>query len=327
MTETIHSATFPHGTPPGAVDSGAFLTVTGPGMRRAAAPGHFNTADNGMFSAGTIWTLEGDNATLAPDDILQRDAFSSPPEAVAPGTGLVPTSASMNLTSLAPSASAGATGLAFARPVACFCAATRIATPRGPVAVERLAIGAMVKTDRGPRRIKWIGKSAYDGRFIAGNHLAQPIRIRRHALGFNIPSRDLFISPQHAICEDNVLVPAWRLVNGASITQADDIAEIFYFHVELDEHAIIFAENAPVESFLDTGCRGRFQNAGEFSALYPGPQAPPHSCRPRIEDGFLLAAIQSRINARAGIAPAPRHRNAAGAHRGDQPLPARLGAG
>jgi hypothetical protein len=53
-----------------------------------------------------------------------------------------------------------------------------------------------------------------------------PVRLRRHALGFNILSRDLWVSPDHAICVDNVLVPAWRLVNGVSVIQVESVERV-----------------------------------------------------------------------------------------------------
>ena len=66
--------------------------------------------------------------------------------------------------------------------VSCFCARTNIRTPLGNVAVERLQIGDLVTTTHGAAPVRWIGKRAYDGTFIAGNHQALPIKIRRHAL-------------------------------------------------------------------------------------------------------------------------------------------------
>ena len=188
---------------------------------------------------------------------------------------------------------------------ACFCAGTRIDTPHGGAPVEKLAIGDVVTTDLGPARIKWIGRRAYDGAFIAGNHLALPVKIRRHALGFNVPSRDVFLSADHGVCEGGVFVPAWRLVNGVSITQAQSVERVEYFHIELEKPAVIFAENMPAESFVDADCRARFQNAAEYDLLYPEPATPQNPCRPRIEDGFLLQRIKQRIDARAGLTPKP----------------------
>jgi hypothetical protein len=84
----------------------------------------------------------------------------------------------------------------------CFVADTKITTRRGKVAVQNLKIGDLVKSIHGDWNvIKWIGTRSYEGRFIAGNHLALPVCIKRHAIAKNIPSRDLFVSPDHTICE------------------------------------------------------------------------------------------------------------------------------
>jgi hypothetical protein len=181
--------------------------------------------------------------------------------------------------------------------VACFCRGTRIATPRGNIAVENLAVGGLVKTTRGPAAIKWIGTRAYAGRFIAGNRNALPICIRRHAIAFNIPARDLYLSPDHAICEGGVLVHAHLLVNGVSITQVEAVDSVEYFHIELENHGILFAENLPTESFIDENARHRFANA--HTAPASAPQKP---CLPRVAEGFHLHNIKSRIARRAGIA-------------------------
>ena len=42
-----------------------------------------------------------------------------------------------------------------------------------------------------------------------------------------------------------------------------------YYHLELDAHAVIFAENAPAESYLETGNRHAFENAGGAMMLHP----------------------------------------------------------
>ena len=183
----------------------------------------------------------------------------------------------------------------------CFCEGTLIRTEAGETRVEQLQIGDTVQTHSGAaRRIKWIGNRSYDGKFIAGNHLMLPICIKADAIADGVPARDLHVSPGHAIYCSGALVPAWRLVNGVSITQAQQVDHVTYYHVELESHDVIFAENCPAESFLDdTGFRGQFHNAAEFTALYPEDTAAPGL--ERTESGYLLAAIQHQLAARAGV--------------------------
>ncbi len=191
----------------------------------------------------------------------------------------------------------------------CYCPGTLIRTSKGEVAVEDLAIGDRLATlHGGSRPIKWIGRRSYAGRFIGREPLMLPVRIGQGAIADNVPARDLWVSPGHAICIDGVLVPAWLLVNGASITQAESVESVTYIHLELEDHEVIFAESCPAESYLDIGGRGQFHNAAEFGALYPDhsprPVAP---CLPRLEHGFALEAIQHRLAVRAGVTLPSEH--------------------
>ncbi len=191
---------------------------------------------------------------------------------------------------------------------ACYAAGTRIATATGEVTVEDLAIGDYVETlHAGLQKIKWIGRRSYDGRFIAGNRDVLPICIKQHAIAEEVPARDLFVSPGHAICIDGALIHAIRLVNGVSITQSNYVDSVTYYHIELETHEIIFAENCPAETFLGEDFRKQFQNAWQFSHLYPGESSTETTCLPRLDSGFQLHAIQRRIAARAGIAMPATH--------------------
>jgi len=175
-----------------------------------------------------------------------------------------------------------------------------------------LAIGDKVVTLSGEGRpIRWIERRAYDSRFVAGNRVVLPIRIAAGALADGVPSRDLWVSPEHSLYIDGVLVPARQVVNGATIVQAEEIERIEYFHIELASHDIVFAEGAPSESFVDCDSRGMFQNSDEFARLYPGDARSAWDfCAPRVERGSAgLDAIGAALFERAypnGRSPAGR---------------------
>jgi hypothetical protein len=191
--------------------------------------------------------------------------------------------------------------------IACYCRGTLIATERGEVPVEALAIGDPILTASGRLRpIKWIGRRSYCGRFIMGRKDILPICFKAGSLADGVPRRDLWISPHHAMAFDGVLIEAKDLVNGVSIVQAEDVDEVEYFHVELDSHDVILAEGAPSETFVDDDSRLMFHNAHEYAALYPGEaRRPARYCAPRLDSGDEVETVRRKLAQRAGVAVAP----------------------
>lgn len=190
----------------------------------------------------------------------------------------------------------------------CFLAGTHIRTPAGETRVEDLQIGdAVVTLHAGIQRIKWIGQRCYDAPFATKNLGLQPVCIRRAALAPGVPARDLWVSPGHGIKLGGVLVHAQRLVNGVTVIQPGTIARIEYFHIELENHEVIFAEGCEAESFLALDFRERFHNAAQYHLLYPAGVARASICLPLLDDGFLLAALLDRVAARAGLARKAAH--------------------
>jgi hypothetical protein len=188
----------------------------------------------------------------------------------------------------------------------CYCRGTLVRTPCGNKRVEKLQIGDEVMTASGAARpIKWIGRRSYNGRFVMGRKDILPVCIKAGALADNVPRRDLWISPNHAMYfEDNldgVLIEAKDLVNGASIVQAERVDEVEYFHIELDTHDILIAEGALSESFIDDDSRGMFHNANEYRALYPAAATITRYCAPRLDEGYEVEAIRQGLAVRAGL--------------------------
>jgi hypothetical protein len=137
--------------------------------------------------------------------------------------------------------------------IPCFAAGTRIATPRGERLVEELKPGDEVLTVLGEiLPIVWVGHRVVDCTAHPEPERVWPIRIQAHAFAQDAPHRDLFLSPDHAILAQRVLIPAKQLVNGTTIRQVERPV-ITYHHIELTRHAVILSEGLPTESFLDTG--------------------------------------------------------------------------
>jgi hypothetical protein len=144
---------------------------------------------------------------------------------------------------------------------ACFASGTRIAGRFGNVPVEALRAGDLVRTTRGELTpVRWMGFRRIDLARHPRKLDVMPVRVHAHAFGDGLPARDLVLSPDHAVYVDGRLIPIRYLINNVSIVQ-ETRAAITYWHVELDQHDIILAEDLPCESYLDTGNRNAFENA------------------------------------------------------------------
>ena len=176
--------------------------------------------------------------------------------------------AGLNQTIFAASNTAG-NGSVLIQEVTCFLGGTHILTTKGEITVETLTIGdEVVLADGSVKPVRWLGRNTVATRFADPLRFA-PIRIRAGALGSGLPLRDLLVSPDHAIFVDGALIHAAALVNGRSIVREANMPESFvYYHVELDSHALILAEGAMTESFVDNVDRMAFDNWAEHDGLY-----------------------------------------------------------
>jgi hypothetical protein len=183
----------------------------------------------------------------------------------------------------------------------CFLEGTMIASPGGSVAVEALQPGALVMTEDGnAETVRWIGIRTVSTKF-ADPLRAYPIRIAAGALDDSVPARDLYLSPDHALLVDGILVQASALVNGSSVRRQAEMPESFtYYHVELASHALIFAENTPAETFVDNADRGHFDNWD----THPDHGAIAEMDLPRAKSARQIPpATRTRIEARAARRP------------------------
>jgi hypothetical protein len=198
----------------------------------------------------------------------------------------------------------------------CFLADTQIRTPAGEVAVEMLRPGEQVTTlvegQEVPRTIKWLGHRRIDLTSHPRPETVAPICIEHDAFADGIPHRDLLVSPDHAIFVDGMLICARQLVNGTTIRQELSWTAVDYYHVELDQHAILLAEGLPAESYIDTGNRGFFANSGQLMMLHPDltdvsdyPTREAGSCAPFASDEASVRPVWQRLTERAAAIGRP----------------------
>ncbi|MEB3233590.1 MAG: Hint domain-containing protein [Leptolyngbyaceae bacterium] len=153
----------------------------------------------------------------------------------------------------------------------CFLAGTHILTDSGEKPVETLQIGDRVYTANGSAiAIKWIGRQTWKPGHISHPLRTYPIQIKAGALGDKVPYRDLWVSPDHGVFVDGLLINAGALVNGVSIIQTQPTEPFVYYHVELEAHRLLVAEGVAAESYLpQKEDRHAYDNGAEYGQRYP----------------------------------------------------------
>ena len=197
-------------------------------------------------------------------------------------------------------ATSGASGTTVT--LACFVTGTRIATSLGALPVERLEILTRVQTHfSGFSAVKWIGHRRTDCRRHPQPWDVLPVRVRAGAFGDATPTRDVLLSPDHAVFVNGVLIPVRYLINDATIVQ-EPAGVITYWHVELDRHDVLLAEGLPAESYLDTGNRAAFENGGAVVDMHPDFARAvwdTRACAPLVRDGPALIDARAMLLRRA----------------------------
>ena len=132
-------------------------------------------------------------------------------------------------------------------------AGTSVETANGNRTIDWLRLGDLIETlDDGLQPLRSINRQKMFGK--GGN---APIRIASGVLGNVAP---LLLAPQHRVLmsgwqaelyfgQEEVLVEARSLVNGTTVTR-EDVAHVEYVSLGFDDHQIILAHDAPVESDL-----------------------------------------------------------------------------
>lgn len=164
----------------------------------------------------------------------------------------------------------------------CFTAGALIMTASGARPIESLRAGDLVVTkDKGLRAIRWIGSRHFDGLGLDRKHL-QPVAVRANSFGPGLPSRDLNLSPNHALlhpswktslyfAEPEVLILARHLrpYDGAVAARKEAVT---YYHILLDDHELIMADGVWCETlFVSDRSLGMLDDArrAEVFEIFP----------------------------------------------------------
>lgn len=197
--------------------------------------------------------------------------------------------------------------------VTCYALGTHVATPMGDVPVEKLREGDLVVASSGSiAPVVWLGYRHVNCRGHPHPELVWPVRVSAGSFGRAVPSRDLWLSPDHAVYVRDVLIPVKHLINGITITQVP-VDEVTYYHVELPQHDLLLAEGLPCESYLDVGDRSNFENGGPVMRLFPDFSTPAvnlatlweaKGCAPLVVHGPELEAARAFVNTQAAVVTA-----------------------
>lgn len=137
----------------------------------------------------------------------------------------------------------------------CFTKGTRILTPAGYTPIEDIRIGdEIILLGRERRKVLWIGtsnRSIWPDQPCSEHYL--PVCFSQGSLDGNLPIKKFYVSRDHRLYWNGMLVKASDFVNGRTITFdcRDRSGEIDYLHILLEgPHGILFAEGVPCETLL-----------------------------------------------------------------------------
>lgn len=146
--------------------------------------------------------------------------------------------------------------------VICLTRGTLIGTPDGDRLIEDLTVGDLVTTyDNGDQPIRMIHKRTVSGCDYTRNRALWPVCLQAGSLGFGLPRRRLWVSPQHRMLYSHIRIPL-MFGEEAVFVRAKSLAAHFeqvyvdssldavtYYHLVFDRHEVIYAEGAATESF------------------------------------------------------------------------------
>ncbi|MEM9474129.1 MAG: Hint domain-containing protein [Pseudomonadota bacterium] len=172
----------------------------------------------------------------------------------------------------------------FARVVPSFAFGTYVSLLDSQRRVELLRTGDMVLTrDQGLQPLRWVGHSTLDWDTLRTSPHLRPILIRRGALGDDLPTRDMQVSPNHRLWvrgdrsrldvnAPEALIAAKHLVNHRGIYEVDALG-VTYVRLMFDRQQTVRINGVWAESFQPGQPNGNAQRT-ELLELFPGLKRP-----------------------------------------------------
>ncbi|EUK17461.1 Hint domain-containing protein [Commensalibacter papalotli (ex Servin-Garciduenas et al. 2014)] len=160
--------------------------------------------------------------------------------------------------------------------IVCFLTGTMIKMGKGDCAVEDIQVGDMVLTydpqtkTKVKKKVVWVGhQTARVNPKLTDDLAGYPVRIVKDAFKKGVPNKDLLITAEHCLFIDGHFIPARMLVNGRSIYYDYSMTSYDYYHIETEDHSVIWADGMLTESYLNTGNRYGFNRDQKVVVLDP----------------------------------------------------------
>ena len=171
------------------------------------------------------------------------------------------------------------------------------------VPVQKLKIGDEVLTGNGTyEKILWIGRQTVNNTMFTDYRHA-PVCISAGALGDNLPLVDLYVTPNHGMIIDGLVINAAALVNDSTIRfvpLSEMTSEFTYYHIETANHDEIYANGSLAETFVDYVTRSGFDNYQEYLDLFGTDKRVEEISKPRVS---AQRQLPSYLVERFGITP------------------------
>lgn len=151
----------------------------------------------------------------------------------------------------------------------CFLEGSLIRTEFGDIPVEtvRPSVYVLCHTPEQGRfqKVIWCGfQEVKIDAHASRNNKPYPICILKDAFSPGVPFQDLWLTAEHCVYNGQKLIPIHTLVNNVTIFYDTSLTHYRYFHIETENHAIIYANGLHCETYLDTGNRALFSNSQQL---------------------------------------------------------------
>lgn len=152
-------------------------------------------------------------------------------------------------------------------PIVCYAKGSLILTEREYTPIENIKVGDKIvvkgkihdveyfyQEEEVLKSVVWVGSFEVNNM----SNESCPICIKANAFEENVPFEDLYVSPSHRILFNDRMTEARDLINGETVFQDLTKESVEYYHIEVKDHSVIYANGILSESYFDAENRNVF---------------------------------------------------------------------